>query len=84
MKTRQIPAVITLTAGMVTSIAAILSHMETVPFLKTLVLVLIIFYVLGCIVKVILDKNFKEEVEEARSEAEEEKEEPVEEVQAEE
>lgn len=70
MKTKQIPAVIMLIAGLVTSIAAILSHMETVQFLKILVIVLIIFYVAGCIVKVILDRNFKEEVEEAGSETE--------------
>lgn len=70
MKTKQIPAVIMLIAGLVTSIAAILSHMETVQFLKILVVVLIIFYVAGCMIKVILDRNFKEEVEEAGSETE--------------
>lgn len=70
MKTKQIPAIIMLIAGLVTSIAAILSRMETVQFLKILVVVLIIFYVLGCIVKVIFDRNFKEEVEEAGSETE--------------
>lgn len=70
MKTKQIPAVIMLIAGLVTSIAAILSRMETVQFLKILIVVLIVFYVLGCIVKVILDRNFKEEVEEAGSETE--------------
>lgn len=82
MKTKQIPAVIMLIAGLVTSIAAILSHMETVQFLKILVVVLVVFYILGCIAKVILDKNFREEVEEATEEAEEE--ETVEEVQEEE
>lgn len=70
MKTKQIPAVIMLIAGLVTSIAAILSRMETVQFLKILVIVLIIFYGVGCIAKVILDRNFKEEVEEAGSETE--------------
>ena len=29
-------------------------------FTKTLLAVLVIFYVLGCIVKLVLDKNFKE------------------------
>ncbi len=70
MKTKQIPAIIMLIAGLVTSIAAILSHMETLQFLKILIVVLIVFYVLGCVVKVILDRNFKEEVEEAGSETE--------------
>ncbi len=34
--------------------------METDVFIKTLLAVLIIFYLLGCIVKLVLDKNFKE------------------------
>ncbi len=64
MKTKQIPAVIMLVAGFMTSIAGVVNHMETVQFLKTLIIVLVIFYVLGCVVKLILDKNFKEEVKE--------------------
>lgn len=42
--------------------------METDVFIKTLLAVLIIFYLLGCIVKLVLDKNFKEmdEPEETR------------------
>lgn len=78
MKTKQIPAVIMLTAGVVTSITGILIHMETMQFLKTLLVVLISFYVLGCIAKLVLDKNFKEETEEATEEAadEEQEEEP--------
>ena len=35
-------------------------------------IVLISFYILGCIAKVVLDKNFKEETEEATEEAVEE------------
>lgn len=43
-------------------------------FIKTLLAVLIIFYVLGCIVKLVLDKNFKEmdEPEENQEESGEE------------
>lgn len=44
-------------------------QMETNQFVKTLVIVLISFYILGCIAKLVLDKNFKEETEEATEEA---------------
>ncbi len=46
--------------------------METDVFIKTLLAVLIIFYLLGCIVKLVLDKNFKEmdEPEENQEESE--------------
>lgn len=68
MKTRQVPVIIMLIAGLMTSIAAIINHMETTQFLKILIVVLIIFYIVGCVIKVVLDKNFKEEVEEAATE----------------
>ena len=60
MKTKGIPAVVMLLAGFVTCIIGIVQHMETDVFIKTLLAVLIIFYLLGCIVKLVLDKNFKE------------------------
>ena len=59
MKTKPIPAIVMLSAGFVTCIIAI--------YTKSLLLVLIVFYILGGIVKIILDKNFaqmKEEEEE--------------------
>ena len=60
MKTKGIPAVVMLLAGFVTCIIGIVQHMETDVFIKTLLAVLIIFYLLGCIVKLVFDKNFKE------------------------
>ena len=69
MKTKGIPAVVMLLAGFVTCIIGIVQHMETDVFIKTLLAVLIIFYLLGCI-----DKNFKEmdEPEENQEESGEE------------
>ena len=67
MKTKPIPAIVMLSAGFVTCIIAIYTHMELIDFTKSLLLVLIVFYILGGIVKIILDKNFaqmKEEEEE--------------------
>ena len=48
MKTKGIPAVVMLLAGFVTCIIGIVQHMETDVFIKTLLAVLIIFYLLGC------------------------------------
>lgn len=84
MKTKQIPAIIMLIAGLVTSIAAVINHMETVQFLKILIVVLIVFYIIGCVGKVILDRNFKEEVEEEATEEAAEEEETAENEQEEE
>lgn len=84
MKTKQIPAIIMLIAGLVTSIAAVINHMETVQFLKILVVVLVVFYIIGCVGKVILDRNFKEEVEEEATEEAAEEEETAENEQEEE
>ena len=47
MKTKGIPAVVMLLAGFVTCIIGIVQHMETDVFIKTLLAVLIIFYLLG-------------------------------------
>lgn len=72
MKTKLVPALLTLTAGFVACIAGILAHMETIHFLEMVLIVLILFYILGCIVKLILDKNFMEmQIEETTEEEEE-------------
>ena len=70
MKTKQIPAVVMLLAGFVTCIVAIFQGIELGRFLKILLLVLIGFYVSGCVIKVILDRNFKE-MEDSETEEEE-------------
>lgn len=72
MKTKQVPVIIMLIAGLIMSIAGVINRMEAVEFLKTFVIVLVAFYVLGCIAKLILDKNFKEEGTEATDAAVEE------------
>lgn len=61
MKTKSIPAFIMLLAGAIACIAGIASHLDVAGFVKMLLIVLIVFYFLGCIVKIILDSNFKEE-----------------------
>ncbi|EOS21796.1 hypothetical protein C806_03937 [Lachnospiraceae bacterium 3-1] len=70
MKTKQVPIIITLIAGFTICVIGFITQMETAQFVKTWVIVLISFYILGCIAKLLLDKNFKEEeMEEATEEA---------------
>lgn len=64
MKTKQIPAIIMLVAGFIACMAGMNAHMEVADFLKMLLIVLVVFYALGCIVKQIVDKNFVEIQEE--------------------
>ena len=59
MNTKPIPAIIMLTAGFVTCIVSIVQHFSFGTYVKTLFLVLIGFYLLGCIVKLVLDKGFR-------------------------
>ena len=69
MKTKQVPIIITLIAGLVTCIIGFVMQMETGQFVKIWGIVLISFYILGCVAKLVLDHNFKEETEEATEEA---------------
>lgn len=77
MKTRYLPAIITLTAGFITCILGILGQWGLYELAKRLLIVLLCFYILGGIVAFILQKNFvementKEEQAEENTEVEE-------------
>ena len=60
MKTNGIPAIVMLSAGFVDCVLAIYTHMSLWNFTRQLLFVLILFYIIGCVVKVILDRNFKD------------------------
>jgi hypothetical protein len=59
MKTKSLPAIIMLVAGFIDCIFAILQHQSLMEFTRQLLLVLVIFYILGCAVQLVLDINFK-------------------------
>lgn len=59
MNTKPIPAMIMLTAGFVTCVVGIVQHFSFGTYVKTLLLVLVGFYLLGCIVKLVIDKGFR-------------------------
>lgn len=71
MKTKSVPAVIMLIAGFIACVAGMIAHMEVAGFMKMLLVVLILFYILGCIVKIVLDKNFAEMQDEETTDGEE-------------
>ena len=59
MNTKPIPAIIMLAAGFMTCVVGIVQHFSFGKYIKTLFLVLIGFYLLGWIVKLVLDKGFR-------------------------
>ncbi len=63
MKGKYIPAIITLVAGLVTSIICLVKGVEIIRSLITLLLVLIIFYIVGRIAKFIIVKTLEERIE---------------------
>ncbi|MFP3154067.1 hypothetical protein LQZ18_06460 [Lachnospiraceae bacterium ZAX-1] len=70
MNTKPIPAVIMMIAGIITCLMAVFNHMELAAFLKTLLIVLVGFYMLGCVIKLVLDFNFPKIMEEPETESE--------------
>ncbi|MCR5785402.1 MAG: hypothetical protein K6G40_07165 [Eubacterium sp.] len=61
MNTKNIPALIMLLAGFIAAMTMIIKGRTTKDYLITLILVLVIFYIIGLIVKFILDKFIKME-----------------------
>lgn len=60
MKTNNVPALVMLSAGLVDCVIAIKMRQPLWPFTRQLLLVLIIFYILGSIIRVILDRSFQD------------------------
>lgn len=58
MKTKSIPVILMLVAGAMACVLGFIYHYETTQFFTMVLTVLIVFYMLGCIVKIIIDKNF--------------------------
>lgn len=71
MKTRALPAIIMLLAGFIACLAGIRAHMEVTDFMKMLFWVLVIFLVIGCLAKAVIDHFFAETQEEETTDGEE-------------
>ncbi len=61
MRTKAIPAVVMMIAGFVTCVLSFIQQVPTGDFLKDLLIVLILFYIFGIIIKGILDFVFNRE-----------------------
>ncbi len=71
MKTKTLPVILMLVAGAIACILGFVYHYETTDFFSMVLIVLVVFYMLGCIVKGIIDKNFSDFGKEAENESEE-------------
>ncbi len=73
MKFRNFPLIITLLSGFITCIIAIICRYEIEQFLLTLAIVMMIFCILGILLRSLLNKAIinKEELEKDKKEAEE-------------
>lgn len=71
MKTKPIPAIIMLIAGFVACVIGICQHMDMELFLKTVLITMIVFLVLGQIVRIILDRNIEKMADPKEEETEE-------------
>ena len=77
MKTKSIPATLMLVAGAIACVLGFIYQYETTQFFVMVLTVLVVFYMFGCIIKIVIDKNFAEvgeTMEEATEESEETKE----------
>ena len=63
-----------LVAGALTCILGFVYQYETTQFFTMVLTVLVIFYMLGCIVKIIIDKNFSAESAKESNQSEERRE----------
>lgn len=59
MKTKYIPALVMLTAGLIDCLYTMFSGLSLLDFTKRLLIVLIVFYIIGVVIKIIIDMNFK-------------------------
>ena len=66
MKTKHIPALVTLLAGAVAALLMWLWKVDFFTFTRNLLIILVVFYILGCVIKLILDRNFKDMEDEAK------------------
>ena len=69
MNTRKIPAITALLAGLIALVVTYIRKAEMIEILTTLLIVLLSFYILGSIVKVVIDKVIVDEEPEEEQEA---------------
>jgi len=71
MRTKSIPAILMLIAGALACILGFVYRYETTQFFTMILTVLVVFYMLGCVVKIIIDKNFSADLAKESNQSEE-------------
>ncbi len=59
MNTKPIPAIVMLLAGFITCIFGIKNHLEIMNFIWTLLIVMIVFFIIGSVVRFVADRWMK-------------------------
>lgn len=59
MNTKPIPACLALTAGFVICVMSFVQRVDSVVFAKKFVIACIVFFVIGTVIRVVIDINFK-------------------------
>ncbi|MBO5302631.1 MAG: hypothetical protein J6A92_01115 [Lachnospiraceae bacterium] len=68
MNTKPLPAILALVAGFLTCIMSFVQNVDLVIFAKRFIVVCIVFFVIGMVIRIVIDMNFKEKNEEEVSE----------------
>lgn len=61
MQSKYIPAVVTLVAGLITSVICLLQKKDQLESLQILLAVLLVFYIIGVIAKVLIVRTLRED-----------------------
>ena len=68
MKTKAVPSIIMLSAGFIRCVLGALYQQNLTSFLWSLIGIMILFYFIGIVVKIVLDKNFPPDTTEEKAE----------------
>ena len=71
-RAKNIAPLVMLCAGAVTALLGLIYKLPFGDFLRNLAIALVVFYILGCVVQEVVERNFKEEEPEPETEASEE------------
>lgn len=64
MKTKHIPVLLMLAAGLITCIVSFFSQVSRMAFVRNFSLALVLFYILGFVIRLVLERNLLKEDEE--------------------
>lgn len=68
MNTRQLPPVLALVAGFMTCVMSFVQRVDMTVFAKRFIVVTIIFFIIGVVLKIVIDINFKSIAEDEETE----------------